>query len=293
MELTKRLPRKIGYARVSTDDQDCANQRTELEANGCDVVYSDMISGTKRARPSLRAAMAVLRPGDTLMVVRLDRLGRSMMTTKLIIDEIERAGAALASLHDKFDMSTSSGRFMRDIIVRIAEYERDLIVDRTKAGLDEARKRGWIPGNPAVRRKDPVVMSKIAASRSVTLDERARLEAADWIGIVRARRPAMSWIDVHRIIQNRHYTAKRPLHLAKMMRIVKRLVSLGDLPRKAMDRRQVQQNETAAIIAKNIRIENPDISLRKLGEELTLRGHSPLRARQWSPETVRRLLMEM
>jgi DNA invertase Pin-like site-specific DNA recombinase len=138
----------IGYARVSTHEQDCALQTDALTAAGCDRVFLETASGAKRDRPELKAALAAMTEGDTLVVWRLDRLARSLRHLLETIEGLEGQGKKFRSLTECIDTSTSGGKLIFSIIGAIAEFERALISERTKAGLEAARLRGRRGGRP-------------------------------------------------------------------------------------------------------------------------------------------------
>lgn len=132
----------IGYARVSTTDQDPAGQVDALNAIGCARVFTDQASGAKTERPKLTEALEFLVAGDTLCVWRLDRLGRSLKHLLEVAADLEERGIALRSLTEGIDTSTAGGRLVLHIFGSIAEFERELIRERTHAGLAAARARG-------------------------------------------------------------------------------------------------------------------------------------------------------
>lgn len=132
----------IGYARVSTQDQDLALQIDALTAAGCDRICTDKISGAKTERPGLSEAMNLARNGDTLVIWKLDRLGRSMKGLVELSAELSARGVELRSLTDGIDTATPTGRLLFHILASIAEMERELIRERTMAGLLAARGKG-------------------------------------------------------------------------------------------------------------------------------------------------------
>ena len=138
----------IGYARVSTDDQNLALQRDALAAAGCEKVYEDRISGAKAERPGLALALEVARAGDTLVVWRLDRLGRSLKDLIALAEGLDKRGVGLKSLKEAIDTTSSGGRLVFHMFGALAEFERDLIRERTRAGLTAARARGRLGGRP-------------------------------------------------------------------------------------------------------------------------------------------------
>ena len=139
---------QVGYARVSTADQSLDGQRLELIASGCapERVYTDVSSGAKAARPGLMQALAALREGDVLVVQRLDRIGRSLGHLVELVAELERRGVGLRVLDRDLDTTTASGRLVFHIFCALAEFERELIRERTRVGLKAARPGGGAGG---------------------------------------------------------------------------------------------------------------------------------------------------
>jgi DNA invertase Pin-like site-specific DNA recombinase len=138
----------IGYARVSTHDQNLDLQRDALKEVGCDQVYEDQISGAKAERPGLDEALSHLRKGDTLVVWRLDRLGRTLKHLIETITDLEERGVGFRSLQESIDTTTSTGKLIFHVFSALAEFERNLIRERTQAGLKAARARGRKGGRP-------------------------------------------------------------------------------------------------------------------------------------------------
>ncbi|AGG36539.1 phage DNA invertase [Escherichia phage P2] len=126
----------IGYVRVSTNDQNTDLQRNALECAGCELIFEDKISGTKSDRPGLKKLLRTLSEGDTLVVWKLDRLGRSMRHLVILVEELRERGVNFRSLTDAIDTSTPMGRFFFHMMGALAEMERELIVERTRAGLE-------------------------------------------------------------------------------------------------------------------------------------------------------------
>ena len=138
----------IGYARVSTGDQSLALQMDALEVAGCERIFSDQISGIVNTRPNLNQALKFARLGDTLVVWRLDRLSRSLRDLIETVTLLESRGVQLKSLHESIDTSSSSGKLIFHLFGALAEFERNLIKERTLAGLRAARARGRKGGRP-------------------------------------------------------------------------------------------------------------------------------------------------
>lgn len=140
----------VGYARVSSDDQNLDLQRDELKKAGCRKILEDRISGAKAARPGLQQLLEVVREGDVVVVWRLDRLGRSLKDLIEMVSVLESKGVELTSLKEKIDTTSSGGRLIFHIFGALAEFERSLIKERTVAGLAAARARGRTGGRPQI-----------------------------------------------------------------------------------------------------------------------------------------------
>ena len=151
----------IGYARVSTEDQHLHLQIDALKKAGCEKIFTDEMSGAKSERPGLAEAIAFVRAGDTFVVWRLDRLGRSLRDLIERVEELKARQIEFRSLTESIDTSSSGGKFMFHVFSALAEFERDLIRERTMAGLTAARARGRLGGRPRIM---PVEKIKMAAS---------------------------------------------------------------------------------------------------------------------------------
>jgi len=152
----------IGYARVSTQDQNLDLQIDALTKAGCKKVFEDKISGSRAERPGLNKALTLLHEGDTLVVWKLDRLGRSVKNLVDLVGELHGQGVQFKSLTDSIDTGTPSGRFFFHIMASLAEMERELTVERTRAGLEIARQLGRKGG-----RKRQMTDSKIESARKL------------------------------------------------------------------------------------------------------------------------------
>jgi DNA invertase Pin-like site-specific DNA recombinase len=139
----------VGYGRVSTTDQNPELQEDALQAAGCEKRFIETVSSGKKERPQLAAALAYVRPGDVLVVWRLDRLARSLNQLIQTVEDLEARGIALKSLTEAIDTSTPGGRLVFHIFGSIAEFERAIIRERTKAGVAAAKARGRSGGRPA------------------------------------------------------------------------------------------------------------------------------------------------
>ena len=155
---------KIGYARVSTRDQNLALQRDALEQEGCEMLFEEKISGRSARRPALKEMLDKLREGDVVVIWKLDRLGRSLRDLVTLVQDIQEKGAGLKSLHDSIDTTTPQGKLTFHLFAALAEFERDIISERTRAGLTSARARGRNGGRPKGLSKKAKDKAIIAAS---------------------------------------------------------------------------------------------------------------------------------
>lgn len=174
----------IGYARVSTQDQNLNLQLDDLKKAGCDRIFQEKASSAKE-RPQLLKLLDTMRGGDTIIVWKLDRLGRSLKELITLINDFQEKGIGFRSLNDAIDTTTAQGRLVFNIFASLAEFERDLIRERTRAGLSAARARGRLGGKPKGLSKE--AQSKAEAARTLfdkqekTVDEIGKL-----LGISRA-----------------------------------------------------------------------------------------------------------
>lgn len=171
----------IGYARVSTTDQDVAAQTDKLTAAGCTRIFPETASGALRERPQLDACLDYLRPGDVLVVAKLDRLGRSLGHLIDTVQTLDSRGIGFRSLSENIDTTTAAGRLLMHILGALAEFERALIVERTQAGLAAARSRGRTGGRPP-----SMTPEKVEAARALIAGGRTAAEAAAAVGVGRS-----------------------------------------------------------------------------------------------------------
>lgn len=150
----------IGYARVSTQDQSLALQEDALKKIGCDKVFTDVASGSKSSRSGLDDAIKYLREGDILVVWKLDRLGRSLKHLIEVINSLSSQNIGFKSIQENIDTTTSGGKLIFHIFGALAEFERELIRERTQAGLSAARARGRLGGRPKLMDSRKVTMAK-------------------------------------------------------------------------------------------------------------------------------------
>ena len=174
-------PRLVGYARISTDDQTTALQADALTRAAVDVVFEEAASGANISRPVLAKTLAALRPGDTLVVWRLDRLGRSLGHLIEVAKLLRERGVFLRSLTEGFDTSTASGRLLYHVLGAVAEFEREVIKERTIAGMKAARKRGTHVGRPKA-----LAGSRLAEAGRMLAAGKSQIETARILRVSRA-----------------------------------------------------------------------------------------------------------
>ena len=168
----------IGYARVSTQDQNLDLQLEALKHAGCEKIYEDKISCLRADKPGLEQALEQLREGDTFVVWKLDRLGRNVKSLIEFATKLEKSKVHFKSLTDQIDTSSSMGRFFFHVMASLAQMERELIVERTRAGLRAAKQRGRIGG-----RKRRMTDSKIESAKKLLADGIPPKEVADNLGV--------------------------------------------------------------------------------------------------------------
>ena len=168
----------IGYARISSSDQNLDLQIEALTKAGCNKIFDDKISGKRAERPGLIKTLEILRENDVLVVWKLDRLGRSVKNLVDLISKLQKQNIQFKSLTDSIDTTTASGRFFFHVMASLAEMERELIVERTNAGLAIARKLGRIGG-----RKRQMTDSKIASAKKLLSNEVPPRDVAKDLGV--------------------------------------------------------------------------------------------------------------
>ena len=280
--------RLIGYARVSTEDQVTDAQVIDLKAAGCEIIHQEHGSGASRARPVLTRLLREIRPGDILVVVRLDRLARSVSHLLEVIESLEKKGAHFKSLRDPIDTSTPQGMFSLQVLGAVAQLERSLISERTKAGLRAAKARGRVLGSPGMKERRPETIRKLLASREKTYLDELISTAHLWMPTVRQLRPAHSWHDVARVLASKgqDWTAER------LRRAVTKMVSQRMADAVLLKRSSTRSTDDRLMtLIAGMAMSDPDLSLRDIAAQLErLRERTPRGGPQWSPSSVKQQL---
>jgi DNA invertase Pin-like site-specific DNA recombinase len=282
--------RLIGYARVSTVDPMTDAQVGELRAAGCDRIHQEHGSGASCVRPVLARVLKELSAGDVLVVVRLDRLARSVSHLLDVIEGLEKRGVHFRSLHDPIDTSTPQGMVSLQVLGAVAQLERALIAERTKSGMKAAKARGRIAGNPGLRERRPEAIQAAAAARNQLYLEHLTTSAQTWLPTVKQLRPQHSWDNVVQILNRRghDWTVER------LRRAVHRMVKekLADPELLARSPRRPPEDRLMKLVAA-IAIADPTLSLRAIADQLDQMGERPVRGgRRWQPSSVKALMDE-
>lgn len=287
----------IGYARVSTADQDLAAQRAALAAAGCSLIVEETASGADAGRPALARLLARIAPGDTLVVVRLDRLARSLTHLLAVIARLRSRSAALRSLGDPIDTSGPSGLLVLQILGAVAEFERALIRERTRAGLAAARARGRAGGHPGLRARDPRAIAALAEARARARLARILAEAEAWIGHVRRLRPATPWPELARVVNATAPPGQAPLSGAALARRARLLAREGLLDPALLRPAPTRPGRRHSLSARAVELAaaylrgRPDATLAELGTALLrLKLRPPRGGEAWAPSSLKGLL---
>ena len=272
----------IGYARVSTGEQDLAPQLDARRAAGCAEVFEEHASGASRARPQLAAALARVRRGDTLVVARIDRLARSLSHLLEVVEALRARGAHFRSLADPIDTAGPSGVLVLQMLGAVAEFERALIRERTKAGLSAAKARGRVGGNPGVRARDPATLARLARSRRAGRVADLLRGLDEWLPIVRKFRSETPWPEVAEAVNAALPRGRRPFTKERLVRAVRLLAAeglaekelLAPAPRRRT-RRGASARARAVEVAAALVAGRPGMTLAQLGAELVRLRHLP------------------
>jgi DNA invertase Pin-like site-specific DNA recombinase len=287
---TSRRPegRLIGYARVSTDEQATEAQEMELRSAGCETIVEEFGSGASRARPALARLVREIGAGETLVVVRLDRLARSVTHLLEVIEDLNAKGAHFRSLSDPIDTSTPQGMFSLQVLGAVAQLERALISERTKAGIKAAKAKGKLPGNPGIRERRPEALAKITAAQKAAYGARIQATASQWLPVVRRMRPDHTWDDIARFLKNRGFdwTPER------LRRAVKWMVAEGMADKELLRKSRPRPPEDRLMtLVAGIHASNPELTLREIANQLErLHERTPRGGTKWAPSSVKNLI---
>ncbi|TXR50452.1 recombinase family protein [Phyllobacterium endophyticum] len=282
-------PRLIGYARVSTDEQLNDAQLIELRAAGCHTIFEEQGSGASRARPVLAKLVREIKAGQVLVVARLDRLARSVSHLLHVIEQLEEKGAHFRSLHDPIDTSTPQGMFSLQVLGAVAQLERALISERTKAGINAARARGKLPGNPGLRERRREAIAKTSQARRRGHLAELTATMSSWLPVVQRMRPDHPWEDVARSL-NRESGQKWSVD--RLRHSVKRLVSegLADPGLIRPSPRRAPQDRLLSLVT-GIANANPDLTFREIASQLeAMHERIPRGSSTWAASSVKHLL---
>lgn len=294
----------IGYARVSTEEQSTDAQVLALRNHGCTEIFCESASGADRERPRLKAVLSRIGKGDILIVVRIDRLARSLAHLLEIIEALDAKGAGFKSLGDPIDTGSPQGKFTLQILGAVAEFERSLISERTRAGVRAAKANGKQPGNPGLIAGDPQARRRIADARDARLSDLVAGWADEFLPIVRRLRPHQPWdrvVDVlNGAMKQRPGGNPAPWTRDALIRAVRRLVAdglaepalLNAAPRRS-GRSVVRGERLVELVATihNAAGEERKPTLARIGRQLERQGIlTATGARTWAPSSVKRLL---
>jgi DNA invertase Pin-like site-specific DNA recombinase len=285
----KSQQRLLGYARVSAEDQVNDAQLIELRTAGCHAIYEERGSGASRARPVLAKLLREVNADEVLVVVRLDRLARSVSHLLAVIEQLEEKGAHFRSLHDPIDTSTPQGMFSLQVLGAVAQLERALISERTKAGIRAAQARGRLPGNPGFRVGNPEAIAKASQVRNRSHLADLTTTMPSWLPVVQRMRPDHPWEDVARSLN--HQTGQN-WSVDRLRRSVRRLVreGLAD-PRLIRPSPRRTPEDRLMMLITGIANANPDLAMRDIASQLeAMHERTPRGSSTWAASSVKNLL---
>ncbi|WP_266064338.1 recombinase family protein [Brucella intermedia] len=280
--------RLIGYARVSTEEQATQAQEMELRSAGCSEIVQEHGSGASRARPALSKLLRELGAGDTLVVVRIDRLARSVSHLLEVIEGLTEKAAHFRSLRDPIDTTTPQGMFSLQVLGAVAQLERALISERTKAGIKAAKAKGRLPGNPGVRERRPEALAKMTAAQKAGYGARVQASANQWLPTVKRMRPDHTWDDIARVLKQRgqDWTPERLRRAVKWL--VAEHMADANLLRKSPPKLPEDRLMTLVV---GIHSSNATLTLREIAGQLEkLHERTPRGGTKWSPSSVKNLI---
>lgn len=278
----------IGYARISPSAQLNDTQVAELRAAGCIRIEQEQVSAASSARPVLAKLLEDLTAGDVLVVVRLDRLARSVGHLLDVIKDLQKRGVHFRSLRDPIDTSTPEATFSLQVLDAVVQLERAVIAERTKSSMKAAKARGKLAGNPGLRERRPDAIRAVSLARERAYLDNLVASAETWLPMVRELRPRQSW-DMVVLILNRQghdWTVER-LRRAVHRMVRENLVEPDLLTRSS---RRPPEHRLTQVVAR-IAIADPDLSLRGIAARLDQMHEPPPRGGgRWQASSVRALL---
>ncbi|MAB31474.1 MULTISPECIES: recombinase family protein [Thalassospira] len=288
---------KIGYARVSTQEQSIEGQIDMLVEAGCTKIFQEKVSGIRWDRPELDKALAALKSGDEFVVYKLDRLGRSVLDLLNLIFKLTDEGKHFVSLSDAIDTSSPQGKFTLHMLGAVAEFERSLIVQRTRVGLAKARKAGRIGGNPKLKARDPESLRLLSERLKINYFEKINKSARIWLPIVRKHRPSKKWSIVTKMVNVEQKKQNEELWTEKRLkRAVKHFIKEGMLDAAVLERAPREEGEGpsgATLLVAGLVSAKPNITLLELKKHLDASSMSPKRSRDgWALSSVRQEVMK-
>jgi DNA invertase Pin-like site-specific DNA recombinase len=288
----------IGYARVSTPDQDLTGQIDALRLAGCHQIFSEVASGGDDTRPELARALREVTAGKTLVVVKIDRLARSVRHLVEIIDDLAERKVLFRSLSDPIETGVSSGRLMLQVLGSVAEFERSLIRERTLSGLKVSQQRGKVAGNPLIRAGDADALKELSDKLKAHYRQKILGSYQAWLPIVDKLRPLHPWPTVVEAVNKSLDPGVKPFTQKRLVRAVTLLVAekLAEgyllAPASKRPRKKAVSARNKAVQAVSLILAGrPKYTLRQLADALTTQGYHPPRGgASWSVSAVRNMV---
>lgn len=234
---------RFGYARVSTEDQNLDLQIDALKAAGFDDISTETASGKRTDRPVLDQLLARLRPGDVIGVWKLDRLGRNLRHLIHVMDDLNKRRVDFRSLIEGMDTTTATGRLLFNMIGSLAQFERDMIAERTTAGVAAARRRGRTGGNPGLRDRRPDAIAKLRAARVDSHFKKLLATVDFWLPKVKDMRPGKSWDQVVAALNDLSSQTGQTWTERRLIRSVRYAVAGGLVDRSVLERSPSEERD--------------------------------------------------
>lgn len=289
----------IGYARVSTLEQRLDVQLAELKAAGCETIYEEKASGGRRDRPVFKRMLQSVKPGDTVIVVRMDRLARSLVDMLSTLDRLKAMGVGFRSLRDPIDTTTSAGLLQLQVMGAVAEFERRLTRERVVAGIAMARARGKVGGNPKLRSRDPAALAALQEAHAESYLRRVSASSDGWMPIVlRMREEGKNWAEVTNTVNATLPPGADKWSVMSLPRAARRVAGAAPdhplLYGKAHERpNKGKSNHFALHVVAGLKRANPDMKLVEICQQMAGMGMMPPRGGgTWHTSSVQHLLQQ-